>query len=390
VVASAPAPLLSTDSKTAIPGSYIVVFKSGIAKATRDAHVRRVRGLAGGVTISERARFQLNDFGGYSAKLSNITLMAVRNQPEVAFVEADQTVEVGCVSQSGATWGINRISQRTLNLNGVYNYNDDAGAGVTAYIVDTGVYIEHAEFNGRAVWGENFVDTQDIDCNGHGTHVAGTTGGTAYGVAKAVSIVGVKVLNCGGSGTTAGVVNGVAWVGTDHQAKKNKGVANMSLGGGYSLAMNQAVAAAVATGVTFVVAAGNSDADACLFSPASEPTAISVVATDTAQEGTAEVDIRSSFSNFGTCTDIAAPGSDITSAWIGTTTAIRTISGTSMAAPHVCGAAALVLAQNPDFTPAQVQAQLQSSATQDDIDLQCGGVAACDATPNRLLYSSCP
>jgi len=264
------------------------------------------------------------------------------------------------------------------------------GAGVTAYIIDTGIYIEHADFNGRAVWGANFVDTNNVDCNGHGTHVAGTVGGTSYGIAKQVTLVGVKTLNCGGSGTWQGVIDGIAWSATDHKSKVNKAVANMSLGGAFSAAVNAAVAAAVAEGVTFAIAAGNSDADACTFSPASEPSCICVGSTDTADEGTNQVDIRSSFSNFGSCTHVYAPGTMITSAWIGSTTAIRTISGTSMAAPHVCGAAAIVLDQNPSFTPAQVKAAIVADATTNEIDMQCGTDANCARSPNLMLYSTCP
>jgi subtilisin family serine protease len=384
---------LAADSKTAVPDQYIVIFKAGLAKATRDAHVRRVRSFGGGVTISERNRFQIgNDFAGYSAKFSNVTLKAVRNLPEVAFVEADQTVHLAqdCVTQSDApSWGLERIGERELNLDGDYTYESGSGSSVTAYIIDTGIYTEHNDFGGRAVWGENFSDTNDVDCNGHGTHVAGTVGGTAYGVAKQTSLIAGTVRNCGGSGTWAGVINGVAWTAQHHQDNDNSAVANMSLGGAYTASLNQAVAAAVATGVTFVVAAGNSNNDACLYSPASEPTAISVGATDVDSHTGVETDVRSSFSNFGTCTDVWAPGSLITAPWIGTPTSINTISGTSMASPHVCGIAALVADANPTFTPAEIQAEIETTATQSIIDLRCSS-AACNASPNRLAYRSCP
>jgi len=274
-------------------------------------------------------------------------------------------------------------------LDGRYIYPPGSGAGVTSYIIDTGIYIEHAELAGRAIWGVNYVDTQNQDCNGHGTHVAGTVAGTTYGVAKKAEVVAVKVLNCAGSGSYAGVISGIDWTANDHIAKKNKATANMSLGGSFSAATNAAVKAAVEAGVTFAIAAGNSDANACNYSPASEPLAITVGATDIGAEGAAQVDIRSSFSNFGTCVDIFAPGSDITSAWIGGTTAIRTISGTSMAAPHVCGVATLILEANPTFTPAQVETAMHAVALNGLIDLQCGTDAVCNQSPNRMLYSQC-
>jgi len=283
---------------------------------------------------------------------------------------------------------LDRIGERQLDLDGTYTYDSDSASSVTAYIVDTGIFTTHVDFGGRAVWGDNFVDTQDTDCNGHGTHVAGTVGGTSYGVAKKTTLIAVKVLNCGGSGSNAGVISGVTYVGNDHKSKNNKAVANMSLGGGLSTALNAAVAAAVQTGVTFVVAAGNSDDDACYYSPASEKTAISVAATDVGEEGVTNVDIRSSYSNYGTCTDVFAPGTAITSAWIGTTTATRTISGTSMASPHVCGVAAIILDQNPSYTPAQVGAAIVSTATQNEIDLQCSD-SACLQSPNLLVYKTC-
>jgi len=246
----------------------------------------------------------------------------------------------------------------------------------------------HTEFGGRAVFGANFAgDGKNQDCNGHGTHVAGTVGGTTYGVAKKVTIIGVKVLGCTGSGTNAGVISGIQWAATNKKGKPS--VANMSLGGGYSKATNDAVAAAVKAGIAFAVAAGNENQDACNVSPASEPTAITVGSTDVSDKGKdSQSDIRSSFSNWGKCVKIFAPGSLITSAWYTSNTAINTISGTSMASPHVAGAAAVYLGANPNATPAQVSAGLVAASTDGVINLLCSATA-CKNSPNKLLYSSC-
>jgi len=305
----------------------------------------------------------------------------------VKWVEADQVVTSSdCLTQTQATWGLDRVSERKINLDGIYEYPDTAGTGVEAYIVDTGVLITHVDFAGRATWGENFVDSQDTDCNGHGTHVAGTVGGTAYGIAKKVKLIAVKVLNCAGSGTNAGVISGIQYVA---QKATKPAVANMSLGGGYSAALNSAVKAAVTAGVTFVVAAGNSNDDACSYSPASEPSAISVCASDIEESGSLQEDVRSYFSNYGSCTDLFAPGSTITSDWIGSNSATNTISGTSMASPHVCGAAALLLADTPSMTPAQVKSAITSGGTANEVDLACAGNADCLDTPNVMLFNQC-
>jgi len=283
--------------------------------------------------------------------------------------------------------GINRISEKVLQLTGDYRYDND-GAGVQAFIVDTGIRTTHTEFSGRAVWGANYVgDGQNTDCNGHGTHVAGTVGGSLYGVAKKVTLIAVKVLGCTGSGTTAGVISGIQYTSNNKNGKPS--VANMSLGGGYSKALNDAVAAAVKAGISFAVAAGNENQNACNTSPASEPSAITVGSTDVDDNGSAEKDIRSSFSNFGTCVKILAPGSLIKSAWHTSNTATNTISGTSMAAPHVCGAAALYLGENPTATPSQVTTFLTSQATSNVITMNCGTSSACNQTPNKMLFSGC-
>lgn len=239
-------------------------------------------------------------------------------------------------TQLGATWGLDRIDTKaptTPLRDGNYNYVA-TGSGVTAYVIDTGILLSHPEFEGRAKFGINTAGGKNDDCNGHGTHVAGTIGGRVYGVAKKVNLVAVKVLNCRGSGTNSGVIAGVDWVATNAAGKASKSVANMSLGGGVSSALDTAVTNLVGSGVTVVVAAGNSSADACNSSPARVPTAITVAASDIN-------DSFATFSNRGPCVDIIAPGVSIKSSWINSST--NTISGTSMASPHVAGAVARYL-----------------------------------------------
>jgi len=363
------------------------VFKSELPAATREAHIKRVKGLSG-VVVQDMHIWSFGSFAGYAATLSAETLAYVRNTPEVKRVEQDQIVTVNdCVSQTQATWGLDRVSEKAIMLDGIYEYPDTAGNGVDAYIIDTGILVTHVDFAGRATWGENYADTQDTDCNGHGTHVAGTVGGTAYGVAKNVNLIAVKVLGCSGSGTWAGVISGIQYVAT--KSTVNPSVANMSLGGGYMQSVNDAVKAAVESGVTFAIAAGNNNGDACLTSPASEPSAITVCSSDIDENGSVQEDIRSSFSNYGSCTDVFAPGSMITSDWIGSNSAINTISGTSMASPHVCGVAALLLGETPSMTPAQIKTAISAIGTQEVVDLACNGNVICLDTPNVMVFNTC-
>jgi subtilisin family serine protease len=271
-------------------------------------------------------------------------------------------------------WGLDRIDQRALPLNNQFS-RAYTGSGVTAYIIDTGVLSTHTEFGGRVLSGFSSVSDANgtEDCNGHGTHVAGTVGGSNYGVAPGVAIVPVRVLDCSGSGSTSAVIAGIDWVIANHVAG-TPAVANMSLGGGRSSALDIAVRSAVADGVVFVVAAGNSTANACQSSPAGEPLAITVGATTSA-------DARSSFSNYGSCVDVFAPGSSITSAWYTSTTASNTISGTSMASPHVAGVVALGLEIAPNSSVAQISEWITSTATQGVISNAGSG------SPNLLVYS---
>jgi len=384
-------PLLATNAKYAIEGQYIAVFHKNVTEDQRLSHLLELfQNIKKDTTQQILAVWNIESFHAYSARLSDAQIDRLRGHSDVLdFIEADQTVHVAaCSSQSNAVWGLDRIDQRTPDLTGTFQYTSTQGTGVTAYIVDTGILTTHVDFGGRAVWGANFADSTNSDCNGHGTHVAGTVGGTTYGVAKKTTLVAVKVLDCAGSGTNTGVISGIDWVANQYKANKKPSVANMSLGGGKSTALNNAVTAAVSAGVTFVVAAGNENQDACNVSPASTPTAVTVGATTIDEDGVSEVDTRSSFSNFGTCVHILAPGELIKSAWIGGNTATKTISGTSMASPHVCGAAALYLGDAPNSTPSAVKSFLTGQATANVINLACT-TTACRNTPNKLLYATC-
>ena len=364
---SSHAPPQSAAPGAAIDGQYIVVLEGGSGAAASERVERRARGRGGRV-----ARQYRRAINGFSAKLSDAALAEVRSDPDVAYVEADAVVSIG-TTQSGATWGLDRIDQAALPLNGTYTYTP-AGAGVNAYVIDTGIRTTHSEFGGRAVSGFDAIDggTAD-DCDGHGTHVAGTVGGATYGVAKSARLVGVRVLDCNGSGTTSGVIAGIDWV-TNNHAAGTPAVANMSLGGSPSSALDQAVKTSIADGVTYSLAAGNANANACNDSPGRTPEALTVGATTS-------TDARSSFSNFGTCLDLFAPGSSIRSAGHSSDTATATMSGTSMAAPHVAGVAALYLTGSPQASPATVAQALVGGSTAGRVTNPGTG------SPNRLLYS---
>jgi subtilisin family serine protease len=363
------APVFGAELETAIQGRYIVVFKPGSAGNDLNQAAERARGLGGAIHYTYDAALH-----GFAASLPEQALRGLVHNPNVEYIEADQVVSLEA-TQSPATWGLDRIDQRNLPLNNSYTYNF-TGAGVTAYIIDTGIRLSHNEFGGRATSGHDFVDNDSdaSDCHGHGTHVAGTVGGSTYGVAKGVSLVAVRVLNCSGSGTTSGVIAGVNWVTSQHTT--GKAVANMSLGGGISSALDTAVSNSIADGVVYTLSAGNSNRDACKFSPARTPNAITVGATTSS-------DARASYSNYGKCLDLFAPGSSITSAWYSSNTATNTISGTSMAAPHVAGVAALYL-EGHSGAPLQVRDAIVSAATANVVS------NAGRNSPNRLLYSLIP
>ncbi|RYU13172.1 S8 family peptidase [Nocardioides iriomotensis] len=310
---------------------------------------------------------------GFSAKLPDRAVERLRTSPDVAFIEADQRFSIDA-TQSPATWGLDRIDQRNLPLSNSYTYNA-TGSGVTAYIIDTGIRATHSEFGGRVTSGYTAINDGNgtNDCHGHGTHVAGTVGGSTYGVAKQVTLKPVRVLDCAGSGANSGVIAGVDWVTSNHAAG-TPAVANMSLGGGVSSALDTAVTNSINDGVTYAVAAGNENTNACNGSPSRVGAALTVGATTS-------TDARSSFSNYGSCLDLFAPGSSITSAWNTSDTATNTINGTSMATPHVAGVAALYLQGNPTASAATVGSAVVNGATSGVV------TGAGTGSPNRLLYS---
>ena len=360
----------SSDAAEVIPGRYIVLFTSDVRDPPGLA--RQLLAVHGGAlryTYSAAVR------GFAASNLSARAAGALSRDPRVALVEPDQVARAFTTTQTGATWGLDRIDQRALPLSTSYSY-DFTGAGVNAYIIDTGIRLTHTEFGGRAVSGYDAIDGGSADdCHGHGTHVAGTVGGTAYGVAKGVALVAVRVLDCQGSGTTSGVIAGVDWVTANHV---KPAVANMSLGGGASSSLDLAVQNSIKAGVSYVVAAGNGDfigraQDACNYSPARVPEAMTMGATD-------KTDTKASWSNYGNCVDWFAPGVSITSAWDDSDTQTNTISGTSMASPHTAGAAALYLQHFPSSTPQQVRDALYSMTTKSI-------VTSSNTANNHLLYS---
>jgi serine protease len=378
LIAAAVPSAFSADFRTArkpVEGQYIVVLKDGAASlAGERSSAARVSTVARDMAGKHRAQM-IRSFDralrGFVARADDAALARLLADPNVAYVEEDGYVSINA-TQTGATWGIDRVDQRDLPLNSTYNY-DTTASNVHAYIIDTGVLLAHSQFSGRMGNGFDAVTSggNGNDCNGHGTHVAGTVGGSTYGVAKGVTIHPVRVLGCNGSGTNSGVIAGMDWVANNHV---KPAVANMSLGGGASQATDDAVARMTNAGVTVVVAAGNDNGDACTKSPARAPSAITVGSTTS-------TDARSSFSNFGTCVDIFGPGSSITSAWYTSTTATNTISGTSMASPHVAGVAALYLANNTTATPSQVTTAILNASTPNKVTSPGTG------SPNRLLYS---
>ncbi|WP_038045160.1 S8 family peptidase [Thermus caliditerrae] len=368
----AEAPLYNADAANVVPDQYIVVFKKGMAKALLQSLERGTDGLAPLGLSNAEVQVQAVYTGaleGFAAVLSERALEVLRKDPRVEFIESDTYVQVSA-TQTGATWGLDRIDQRNLPLDGAYTYTY-TGIGVNVYVIDTGIRTTHQDFGGRASVAYDALGGNGQDCNGHGTHVAGTIGGTLYGVAKGVRLYAVRVLDCNGSGTTSGVIAGVDWVRQNHV---KPAVANMSLGGAASSALDTAVKNAIASGVVFAVAAGNENQDACLSSPARVAEAITVGATT-------NTDARASFSNYGTCLDLFAPGQNITSAWYTSDTATNTISGTSMATPHVAGVATLYLQQYPTATPAQVASAIINGATTGKV------TGAGTGSPNRLLFS---
>ncbi|MDT8323714.1 MAG: S8 family serine peptidase, partial [Bacteroidota bacterium] len=372
---SGPAGTEPADGATALPKEksdidvrdrYVIVFKDNVEDV--DAVTAQLMRGKGG-TVHFRYRHALK---GFAATIPPQAVDGIRHNPNVELIEPDGIAYKNATQNNPPNWGLDRIDQRNLPLNSSYVYQNE-GEGVTVYIIDTGIRFDHQEYYPRATSGWDFIDNDNdaSDCDGHGTHVAGTVGGNSVGVAKKVSLVAVRVLNCNGSGTWSGVIAGVDWV----TANANlPAVANMSLGGGYYSPLNTAVENSITSGVVYAVAAGNNNYYACNYSPASAPNAITVGSTTSS-------DSRSSFSNYGTCVDVFAPGSGIYSSTMNSTSSYASWSGTSMASPHVAGVAALYLAANNNATPAQVTSAIVNGAT--------SGVVSNPGTgsPNLLLYS---
>ncbi|MGI5480052.1 S8 family serine peptidase [Streptomyces lavendofoliae] len=363
--APAPAPAEGTvyglGAEGAVSGSYLVLLdeKADKAKLAREY----------GGTLKRTYTAALDGFS--ASGLSQTEAKRLAADPAVAKVVQNKKFTINATQDDPPSWGLDRVDQAETAGDGAYTYPDNAGEGVTAYVIDTGVRVGHKDFEGRAVSGFDAIDNDDdaSDGNGHGTHVAGTIAGAAHGVAKKAKIVAVRVLDDNGSGTTEQVVAGIDWVTKNHRGPS---VANMSLGGGVDPALDAAVSKAIASGVTFAVAAGNESSDAGQSSPARVPEALTVASST-------KDDQQSGFSNHGSVVDLYAPGSDITSAWNDSDEGTKTISGTSMATPHVAGAAAVYLAGHQDATPEQVARALTDGATADRISNPTQGTA------NKLL-----
>ena len=407
------APLVSSTDAEELDGSYIVVLKDSVPPESHDAHHEWLRSFV--PDFSERGRLAREQvlasiawngmpdshirhvytkaFRGYAGKFDSDVLARIRRSPEVAYVERDQTVYINDL-QRNAPWGLSRISHHAIGF-GTFNkypYDNRAGGNVTVYVVDTGINIDHLDFEGRARWGATIpLGDEDKDGNGHGSHCAGTIAGRRYGVAKKADVVAVKVLRSNGSGTMSDVIKGVEYVGEKHseemrlaKSRNERGratVANMSLGGGRSRTLDRVVDAVVDAGVHFAVAAGNDNRDACDYSPAAAKKAVTVGASTITDE-------RAYFSNYGKCVDIFAPGKDITSTWIGSKVATNTISGTSMASPHIAGLLAYKLSLYGESeelpTPKELKSLLIKTCTMDTLS----GVP--EDTPNCLAFSDPP
>ena len=353
-----------------IENNYIVVLdETVIGERGRFSIAPYVASELAGTHQGKLNHVYQHAINGFAVEMTEQQAEALSQDFRVKYVEEDGVVTLD-TTQSNPPWGLDRIDQRNLPLSATYTYNW-TGSGVRAYVIDTGIRTSHTQFGGRA---SNVFDAfggNGQDCNGHGTHVSGTIGGSTYGVAKSAFLRGVRVLDCGGSGSTSGVISGVDWVTNNHI---NPAVANMSLGGGASSALDTSVNNLSNSGVPIAVAAGNSNVDACGTSPARAANAITVGATTTS-------DARASFSNFGPCLDIFAPGQGILSAWFSSDTATATLSGTSMASPHVAGVAALYKQFSPGASASTVRNAIVNNSTTNHVTNAGSG------SPNRLLYS---
>jgi len=348
----------ATPQAGALKDQYIVVFKAGASP----------RAAAAAVGASPRFVYRAA-LNGFAAKLNAAQLAALQHNPQVDYISPDQVVTADG-TQYYPTWGLDRIDQMYRPLDNTYTY-PRTGAGINLYVIDTGIRFTHTEFGGRAVPGYDVYGGDASDCNGHGTHVAGTAGGSTYGVAKSVNLISVRVLDCYGAGSTSGVIAGVDWVTANHVGLS---VANMSLGGPANTALDNAVQNSINAGVTYVIAAGNNNANACNYSPSRVTNALIVANSD-------YTDTRNSTSNYGLCVDLFAPGTSITSAWYGSDTQTNVLTGTSMAAPHVAGIAAMYLEYNPGALPVDVQYAIDQSATNGVVTNKGNN------SPNRVVYS---
>lgn len=362
--------ILGAGEPGSVSGSYIVTLKGGTTAPSEAG-----KGLAAkyGAKIRHTYSTAIN---GYAVKAGSAQAKRLAGDPRVASVFQDSTVSLDHTQKDPPSWGLDRIDQKNLPLDTSYTYPESSGQGVTAYVIDTGIRASHKDFGGRASSGWDFIDNDATaqDGNGHGTHVSATVAGESHGVAKQADVVGVRVLDDAGSGTTAQVIAGIDWV-TKNATKP--AVANLSLGGTANAQLDAAVRNSIASGVTYTVAAGNDGLPAFLFSPARVKEAITVGATDVK-------DAKASFSNWGGSLDLFAPGVGITSAWNTDDSATDTLSGTSMASPHAAGAAALYLADHPSATPAEVSKALTDQAVPGKV------TGAGLGSPNKLLQVSNP
>ncbi|AYY88927.1 S8 family peptidase [Acinetobacter baumannii] len=360
----------SSQAKGIIKNQYIVILNKD-AGPSKDFAQNIAKQHAGKVLQSYDT--VLKGFAIYLPDTAGTAFIeAMKKNPQVLSVESDTIVNIDATTQSNPDWGIDRLDQKALPLNSTYSYLQ-TGSGTTAYIVDTGILSSHQEFSGRVLSGYTAISDGNgtTDCNGHGTHVAGTVGGTTYGVAKSVNLVPIRILGCDGSGASSNVIAGLDWI---LKNGKKPAVVNMSLGGATSSSLDSAVENLFNNGYVMVVAAGNSNTDACSSSPARVSKAITVAATD-------NTDTRASYSNYGSCVDIFAPGSQINSSWIGSNTATKILNGTSMATPHVAGVVAEMLQSTPTASPQTISTNLLNQASSNVVKNPSG-------SPNRLLYKS--
>ncbi|MCF4430004.1 S8 family peptidase [Acinetobacter baumannii] len=360
----------SSQAKGIIKNQYIVILNKD-AGPSKDFAQNIAKQHAGKVLQSYDT--VLKGFAIYLPDTAGAAFIeAMKKNPHVLSVESDTIVNIDATTQSNPDWGLDRIDQKALPLNSAYSYLQ-TGSGTTAYIVDTGILSSHQEFSGRVLSGYTAISDGigTTDCNGHGTHVAGTVGGTTYGVAKNVNLVPIRILGCDGSGASSNVIAGLDWI---LKNGKKPAVVNMSLGGATSSSLDSAVENLYNNGYVMVVAAGNSNTDACTSSPARVSKAITVAATD-------NTDTRASYSNYGSCVDIFAPGSQINSSWIGSNTATKILNGTSMATPHVAGVVAEMLQSTPTASPQTISTNLLNQASSNVVKNPSG-------SPNRLLYKS--